>query len=117
MMIDKKLSIVFVWKTRFSAFVLDILDANNHHGAALEFMSNDSKLYMGDQNENFEGISQLSDLFSLQNSSIMAHRRKEHSSTLKGKFFNNRSSCNPFISCNKTFEKSHLMTIEICMKR
>jgi len=104
--IDKKLSIVFVWKTLFLTFVLDILGAKNHHGTAQEFMSNNSKGYMEDQNNSLERIWTLQNLFSHQNNLITAQKMKEHSLALKRKFFNNRSNHNSFISCNKTFEKS-----------
>jgi ABC-type dipeptide/oligopeptide/nickel transport system ATPase component len=82
MMIDKKLSIVFVWKTLVSTSVLDILNANNHYDAAQDFMSNNSKHYMVGQNDNAERISRSSIAFFLQNDSLSWSPSKE------GRFIN-----------------------------
>jgi hypothetical protein len=82
MMIHKKLSIVFIWKTLVPTSVIDILNANNHDDAAQNFMSNNSKHYMGSQNDNAEEISQSSIAFFLQNDSRSRPPSKE------GRFIN-----------------------------
>jgi hypothetical protein len=77
MMIDKKLSIVFIWKTLVSTSVLDILNANNHDDAAQDFMSNNSKHYMAGQNDYVEETSQSSTASFLQNDSRSGPPAKE----------------------------------------